>query len=65
LIIRPAGRDDLAALSALARQTYADAFGHSFRAPDLAAHLQSGLPTIIPAKPSRKTSSCSPKPKAA
>jgi len=41
--IRPAGRDDLAALSALARQTYADAFGHSFSAPDLAAHLESDL----------------------
>jgi diamine N-acetyltransferase len=43
VIIRPAWRDDLAALSALARQTYADAFGHSFSAPDLAAHLESGL----------------------
>jgi diamine N-acetyltransferase len=43
VIIRPAWRDDLAALSALARQTYADALGHSFSAPDLAAHLESGL----------------------
>jgi ribosomal protein S18 acetylase RimI-like enzyme len=39
VIIRPAGTDDLASLSALARQTYADAFGHSFSAPDLVAHL--------------------------
>jgi ribosomal protein S18 acetylase RimI-like enzyme len=43
VIIRPARADDLAALSALARQTYADAFGHSFSAPDLAAHLESNL----------------------
>ena len=43
MIIRPAGADDLVALSALARQTYADAFGHSFSAPDLAVHLDSNL----------------------
>jgi ribosomal protein S18 acetylase RimI-like enzyme len=43
VIIRPAGRVDLAALAALARQTYADAFGHSFSASDLAAHLERHL----------------------
>jgi ribosomal protein S18 acetylase RimI-like enzyme len=43
VIIRPARTDDLAPLSALARQTYADAFGHSFSAPDLAAHLAQHL----------------------
>jgi ribosomal protein S18 acetylase RimI-like enzyme len=43
VIIRPAGRADLAALSALARQTYADAFGRSFSAADLAAHLERHL----------------------
>ena len=43
MIIRPARTDDLAPLSALARQTYADAFGHSFSAPDLAAHLAQHL----------------------
>jgi ribosomal protein S18 acetylase RimI-like enzyme len=35
--------DDATALSALARQTYADAFGHSFSPADLAAHLESNL----------------------
>ncbi len=35
--------DDVTALSALARQTYADAFGHSFSPSDLATHLESNL----------------------
>ena len=35
--------DDVTALSALARQTYAEAFGHSFSPSDLAAHLESNL----------------------
>ena len=43
MIVRPAGTDDLAALAALARQTYADAFGHSFSPSDLAAHLERSL----------------------
>jgi ribosomal protein S18 acetylase RimI-like enzyme len=43
MIIRPAGTEDLAALAALARQTYADAFGHSFSPSDLAAHLERNL----------------------
>lgn len=43
MIIRPAGTKDLAALAAFARRTYADAFGHSFRPEDLAAHLQGNL----------------------
>jgi len=43
VIIRAAGMDDVTALSALARRTYADAFGHSFSPSDLAAHLESNL----------------------
>ena len=35
--------DDVTALSALARRTYAEAFGHSFSPSDLAAHLESNL----------------------
>jgi hypothetical protein len=43
MIIRPAGTEDLAALAAFARRTYADAFGHSFSPEDLAAHLRDNL----------------------
>jgi ribosomal protein S18 acetylase RimI-like enzyme len=43
MAIRPAEAQDLAALAALARQTYVDAFGHSFSPEDLAAHLQGNL----------------------
>ena len=35
--------DDVTALSALARRTYAEAFGHSFSPSDLAAHLERNL----------------------
>jgi hypothetical protein len=40
MIIREATLQDAAPLSALARQTYADAFGHSMSPSDLAAHLE-------------------------
>jgi ribosomal protein S18 acetylase RimI-like enzyme len=43
LHIRPAQTGDVAALSALARQTYAAAFGHSMSEADLAAHLARNL----------------------
>jgi ribosomal protein S18 acetylase RimI-like enzyme len=43
IAIRRAVADDLASLAALARKTYVDAFGHSFRAPDLKAHLEKNL----------------------
>ena len=43
LSIREATPDDADSLSALARQTYAAAFGHSLRASDLTAHLDSEL----------------------
>lgn len=43
MIVRPADRRDAAALSALAVRTYSDAFGHSFGATDLAAHLRHHL----------------------
>jgi ribosomal protein S18 acetylase RimI-like enzyme len=39
IIIRQADKEDVPALAALARKTYADAFGHSFTESDLAAHL--------------------------
>jgi hypothetical protein len=39
MFIRTAGGGDLEALSALARETYSDAFGHTFSAADLAAHF--------------------------
>jgi ribosomal protein S18 acetylase RimI-like enzyme len=41
--IRRAEEADLPALAALARQTYAEAFGHSFSPSDLAAHLERNL----------------------
>ncbi len=41
--IRPARRSDIEALSRLATQTYADAFGHTFLGDDLAAHLDEHL----------------------
>lgn len=43
MIIRPANPDDAQPLSALAQQTYADAFGSSMRADDLRAHLENHL----------------------
>jgi ribosomal protein S18 acetylase RimI-like enzyme len=43
MIIRELEGGDVAALAALARKTYADAFGHSFSAADLTAYLQSNL----------------------
>jgi hypothetical protein len=43
MIIRQATLHDVEALSALARQTYADAFGHSMSPADLAAHLAKHL----------------------
>jgi ribosomal protein S18 acetylase RimI-like enzyme len=39
LLIRPATPEDAPALSALAVETYTEAFGHSFTPEDLAAHL--------------------------
>lgn len=41
--IRPAVKGDISALSDLARETYAAAFGHSFAAADLAHHLEAHL----------------------
>lgn len=41
--IRPAVKGDIAALSNLARKTYAAAFGHSLTAADLAHHLETHL----------------------
>jgi hypothetical protein len=41
--IRRAEAADLATLSSLGRQTYVDAFGHSFSREDLAAHLATDL----------------------
>jgi diamine N-acetyltransferase len=42
--LRPAQPADIAPLAALARQTYADAFGHTYDvAADLAAHLETSL----------------------
>ena len=43
LTIRSAQPSDVEALSELARNTYADAFGHSFSEADLAAHLAKHL----------------------
>jgi ribosomal protein S18 acetylase RimI-like enzyme len=43
MIIRRAAKSDARALSELAIKTYADAFGHSLSAADLAAHLQANL----------------------
>ncbi len=43
LIIRPAVTSDIAPLSELAIKTYSVAFGHTFSAADLAAHLQRNL----------------------
>src|SRR5262245_8259495 len=43
MIIRQIEIGDVAALSELARGTYADAFGQSFNASDLAAHLANNL----------------------
>lgn len=42
-LIRAAQPSDVPALSQLAIQTYADAFGHSMSAADLAAHVQNHL----------------------
>ncbi len=42
--LRPAQPEDIAPLAAFARQTYAEAFGHTFEAPsDLDAHLVENL----------------------
>ncbi len=41
--IRQADPRDAVALSALAMETYAEAFGHSFSAPDLQGHLDDHL----------------------
>ena len=41
--VRPAEPDDVEALTALARQTYADAFGASMSQADLEAHLDAAL----------------------
>ena len=41
--LREAGPDDADVLSALARETYAQAFGHSMTEADLAAHLRNHL----------------------
>ena len=43
MLIRPAAPADSPALAALARRTYADAFGHSQSPSDLAAHLAGNL----------------------
>jgi hypothetical protein len=64
VIIRAAGMDDVTALSALARQTYAHAFGHSFNPADLAAHLASNLAESC-FRHALAEDVCSPKPKAA
>jgi ribosomal protein S18 acetylase RimI-like enzyme len=42
-MIRRLESGDVAALAALARSTYADAFGYSFNAADLADHLRNNL----------------------
>lgn len=43
-ILRPAETADLIPLAALARETYAVAFGHTFQDPgDLAAHLEANI----------------------
>jgi len=41
--IRQASKSDLVPLTALARRTYADAFGHSMKPTDLAFHLKQNL----------------------
>jgi hypothetical protein len=43
IAIRRAVANDLKPLAALARKTFADAFGHSFGARDLRAHLEMNL----------------------
>lgn len=43
MIVRSAKKSDLKALIEVARETYAKAFGHTFTAPDLAAHLERTL----------------------
>lgn len=43
MVIRQALPSDARTLSALAQKTYADAFGESMRASDLAAHLEKNL----------------------
>jgi ribosomal protein S18 acetylase RimI-like enzyme len=45
-IIRKARKADVTPLSALAKTTYANAFGHSLNAPDLAAHLENNLSDV-------------------
>ena len=42
-LIRLAQPNDITSLAQLAAQTYADAFGHSMSAADLAAHLEKNL----------------------
>lgn len=43
MLIRQANNSDASSLSALAKQTYSDAFGHSLAPSDLAAHLENNL----------------------
>lgn len=43
MLIRPARRNEVVALSALAIETYSAAFGHTFSAADLAAHIAKHL----------------------
>jgi ribosomal protein S18 acetylase RimI-like enzyme len=43
MIIRAVETGEIAALAELARQTFSEAFGHSFSASDLAFHLQTNL----------------------
>ena len=43
LQIRKANAGDLGALPELARRTYAEAFGHSFKPSDLSAHIEGAL----------------------
>jgi ribosomal protein S18 acetylase RimI-like enzyme len=43
MIVRQAERNDASALSELAIETYADAFGHSFSADDLAAEVNANM----------------------
>src|SRR5262245_32390702 len=45
MLIRTATLEEAPALAELARRTYADAFGGSMSAPDLAAHLEKNLST--------------------
>lgn len=48
--VRPARSSDMVALAELARNTYAEAFGHSLSPGDLAAHLRERLSETVLAR---------------